>query len=181
MFVFDIPPKGTNIAVSEVLEEHQDAITDIASELGQAPVCSKLVLVAGAAGGGCGTRGVTVRTSGIPSAILGTPAPGSEVDAVPSCGEPFPGHSSSAWSLQLSVASPGPQANPNRPHPISVQLLSAFFPPLVLTFLSWLNLISGNLMERSNKDGEGPDPPAHNKLIAGPEHPIIHQDVLPGL
>lgn len=39
MLVFDIPPKGTNITVSEVLEQHCDAITDIAEELGQAPVC----------------------------------------------------------------------------------------------------------------------------------------------
>lgn len=38
MLVFDIPPKGTNITVSEVLEQHHDAITDIAAELGQAPV-----------------------------------------------------------------------------------------------------------------------------------------------
>lgn len=39
VLVFDIPPKGTNITVSEVLEQHHDAITDIAAELGQAPVC----------------------------------------------------------------------------------------------------------------------------------------------
>lgn len=38
VLVFDIPPKGTNIMVSEVLEQHHDAITDIAAELGQAPV-----------------------------------------------------------------------------------------------------------------------------------------------
>lgn len=38
VLVFDIPPKGTDIAVSEVLKEHRDAITDIAAELGQAPV-----------------------------------------------------------------------------------------------------------------------------------------------
>lgn len=38
MLVFDIPPKGTNVTVSEVLEQHRDAITDIAEELGQAPV-----------------------------------------------------------------------------------------------------------------------------------------------
>ncbi|XP_042750336.1 WD repeat-containing protein 54 isoform X1 [Lagopus leucura] len=37
VLVFDIPPKGTDIAVSEVLKEHRDAITDIAAELGQAP------------------------------------------------------------------------------------------------------------------------------------------------
>lgn len=39
VLVFDIPAKGTNITVSEVLEQHHDAITDIAAELGQAPVC----------------------------------------------------------------------------------------------------------------------------------------------
>uniref|UniRef100_A0A803YMA7 WD repeat-containing protein 54 beta-propeller domain-containing protein n=1 Tax=Meleagris gallopavo TaxID=9103 RepID=A0A803YMA7_MELGA len=38
VLVFDIPQKGTNITVSEVLKEHRDAITDIAAELGQAPV-----------------------------------------------------------------------------------------------------------------------------------------------
>ncbi|XP_068800076.1 WD repeat-containing protein 54 [Struthio camelus] len=37
VLVFDIPPKGTNITVSEVLEEHHDAITDITAELGRAP------------------------------------------------------------------------------------------------------------------------------------------------
>ncbi|XP_069712833.1 WD repeat-containing protein 54 [Phaenicophaeus curvirostris] len=37
VLVFDIPPKGTNITVSEVLEQHHDAITDIAAELGRAP------------------------------------------------------------------------------------------------------------------------------------------------
>ncbi|NXD88082.1 WDR54 protein, partial [Halcyon senegalensis] len=37
VLVFDIPAKGTNITVSEVLEQHRDAITDIAAELGQAP------------------------------------------------------------------------------------------------------------------------------------------------
>ncbi|XP_040411897.1 LOW QUALITY PROTEIN: WD repeat-containing protein 54 [Cygnus olor] len=37
VLVFDIPHKGTNVTVSEVLEEHRDAITDIAAELGQAP------------------------------------------------------------------------------------------------------------------------------------------------
>lgn len=38
VLVFDIPPKGTNVTVSQVLEQHRDAITDIAAELGQAPV-----------------------------------------------------------------------------------------------------------------------------------------------
>ncbi|NWQ84202.1 WDR54 protein, partial [Columbina picui] len=36
VLVFDIPPKGTNITVSQVLEQHRDPITDIAAELGQA-------------------------------------------------------------------------------------------------------------------------------------------------
>uniref|UniRef100_A0A8B9T992 WD repeat domain 54 n=1 Tax=Anas platyrhynchos TaxID=8839 RepID=A0A8B9T992_ANAPL len=35
VLVFDIPHKGTNVTVSEVLEEHRHAITDIAAELGQ--------------------------------------------------------------------------------------------------------------------------------------------------
>ncbi|KAK4818568.1 hypothetical protein QYF61_014704 [Mycteria americana] len=42
VLVFDIPPKGTNITVSEVLEQHRDAITDIAAELGQAPAVALL-------------------------------------------------------------------------------------------------------------------------------------------
>ncbi|NXG39771.1 WDR54 protein, partial [Dromaius novaehollandiae] len=37
VLVFDVPLKGTNVTVSEVLEEHRDAITDIAAELGRAP------------------------------------------------------------------------------------------------------------------------------------------------
>lgn len=61
VLVFDIPPKGTNITVSEVLKEHHDAITDIAAELGRAPVCVWLPAAAGAKvchegegeGGGC--------------------------------------------------------------------------------------------------------------------------------
>uniref|UniRef100_A0A8C5QHR7 WD repeat-containing protein 54 beta-propeller domain-containing protein n=1 Tax=Leptobrachium leishanense TaxID=445787 RepID=A0A8C5QHR7_9ANUR len=35
VLVFDIPAKGTNITLAEVLAEHRDAITDIASEIGQ--------------------------------------------------------------------------------------------------------------------------------------------------
>ncbi|NXQ84822.1 WDR54 protein, partial [Nyctibius grandis] len=35
VLVFDIPPKGTNVTVSEVLEQHRDAITDIAAEPGR--------------------------------------------------------------------------------------------------------------------------------------------------
>lgn len=37
VLVFDIPPKGTNVTVSEVLEQHGAAITDIAAEQGRAP------------------------------------------------------------------------------------------------------------------------------------------------
>ncbi|XP_038254588.1 WD repeat-containing protein 54 [Dermochelys coriacea] len=37
VLVFDIPSKGTNITLSEVLEEHRDSITDIASEVGEIP------------------------------------------------------------------------------------------------------------------------------------------------
>ncbi|XP_050829807.1 WD repeat-containing protein 54 isoform X2 [Serinus canaria] len=37
VLVFDIPPKGTNVTLSEVLEQHRDPITDIAAERGQAP------------------------------------------------------------------------------------------------------------------------------------------------
>ncbi|XP_053921714.1 WD repeat-containing protein 54 [Cuculus canorus] len=37
VLVFDIPPKGTNVTVSDVLERHHDAITDIAAELGHTP------------------------------------------------------------------------------------------------------------------------------------------------
>uniref|UniRef100_A0A8C3M453 WD repeat-containing protein 54 beta-propeller domain-containing protein n=1 Tax=Geospiza parvula TaxID=87175 RepID=A0A8C3M453_GEOPR len=37
VLVFDIPPKGTNVTLSEVLEQHRDPITDIAAEQGQAP------------------------------------------------------------------------------------------------------------------------------------------------
>uniref|UniRef100_A0A8B9FW10 WD repeat domain 54 n=1 Tax=Amazona collaria TaxID=241587 RepID=A0A8B9FW10_9PSIT len=37
VLVFDIPPKGTNVTVSEVLEQHGAAVTDIAAEQGRAP------------------------------------------------------------------------------------------------------------------------------------------------
>ncbi|XP_017597874.1 PREDICTED: WD repeat-containing protein 54, partial [Corvus brachyrhynchos] len=37
VLVFDIPPKGTNVTLSEILEQHRDPITDIAAEQGQAP------------------------------------------------------------------------------------------------------------------------------------------------
>ncbi|XP_068005452.1 WD repeat-containing protein 54 [Melanerpes formicivorus] len=53
VLVFDIPPKGTNITVSEVLEEHRAAITDIASELGQAPAGAGDVVTADDAGTLC--------------------------------------------------------------------------------------------------------------------------------
>ncbi len=32
VLVFDVPSKGSNIILSEVLEEHKEAITDLASE-----------------------------------------------------------------------------------------------------------------------------------------------------
>lgn len=32
VLVFDVPSKGSNITLSEVLEEHKEAITDMASE-----------------------------------------------------------------------------------------------------------------------------------------------------
>lgn len=32
MLVFDIPSKGSNITLSEVLEEHKESVTDMASE-----------------------------------------------------------------------------------------------------------------------------------------------------
>lgn len=32
LLVFDIPSKGSNITLSEVLEEHKEAVTDLASE-----------------------------------------------------------------------------------------------------------------------------------------------------
>ncbi|KAM9027533.1 WD repeat-containing protein 54 isoform 2-T2 [Ara ararauna] len=37
VLVFDVPPKGTNVTVSEVLEQHGAAVTDIAAEQGQVP------------------------------------------------------------------------------------------------------------------------------------------------
>ncbi|XP_059577254.1 WD repeat-containing protein 54 isoform X2 [Alligator mississippiensis] len=37
VLVFDVPGKGTNITLSEVLEEHCEAITDIAAELSDSP------------------------------------------------------------------------------------------------------------------------------------------------
>ncbi|NXY84333.1 WDR54 protein, partial [Alcedo cyanopectus] len=53
VLVFDIPPRGTNITVSEVLEQHRDAITDIAAELGQAPDGAGDVVTADDAGALC--------------------------------------------------------------------------------------------------------------------------------
>lgn len=32
ILVFDVPSKGSNITLSEVLEEHKESITDMASE-----------------------------------------------------------------------------------------------------------------------------------------------------
>lgn len=53
VLVFDIPHKGTNVTVSEVLEEHRDAITDIAAELGQAPEGAGDLVTADDAGALC--------------------------------------------------------------------------------------------------------------------------------
>ncbi|NXH18727.1 WDR54 protein, partial [Bucco capensis] len=53
VLVFDIPPKGTNITVSEVLEQHHEAITDIAAELGQSPDGAGDVVTADDAGTLC--------------------------------------------------------------------------------------------------------------------------------
>uniref|UniRef100_A0A493T2W8 WD repeat domain 54 n=1 Tax=Anas platyrhynchos platyrhynchos TaxID=8840 RepID=A0A493T2W8_ANAPP len=53
VLVFDIPHKGTNVTVSEVLEEHRHAITDIAAELGQAPEGAGDLVTADDAGALC--------------------------------------------------------------------------------------------------------------------------------
>ncbi|XP_061227709.1 WD repeat-containing protein 54 [Neopsephotus bourkii] len=37
VLVFDVPPKGSNVALSQVLQGHGAAVTDIAAEQGQAP------------------------------------------------------------------------------------------------------------------------------------------------
>ncbi|XP_078250542.1 WD repeat-containing protein 54 isoform X1 [Pogona vitticeps] len=44
VLVFDVPPKGTNITLSEVLGKHRAAITDIGPELCVQPVRQKLFL-----------------------------------------------------------------------------------------------------------------------------------------
>lgn len=97
MLVFDIPPKGTNITVSEILEQHRDAITDIAAELGQAPVCVGSALLAatwarGAGGvpGGGWMSSTDSSCSLSPTAVSGTPCRcqlwEAEVYTGPSCG-----------------------------------------------------------------------------------------------
>ncbi|XP_030306377.1 WD repeat-containing protein 54 isoform X1 [Calypte anna] len=53
VLVFDIPPKGTNVTVSEVLDQHRDAITDIAAELGRAPEGAGDLVTADDAGSLC--------------------------------------------------------------------------------------------------------------------------------
>uniref|UniRef100_H3C2U9 WD repeat domain 54 n=1 Tax=Tetraodon nigroviridis TaxID=99883 RepID=H3C2U9_TETNG len=40
LLVFDVPNKGSNITLSEVLEEHKEAITDLASECSGSQECS---------------------------------------------------------------------------------------------------------------------------------------------
>lgn len=44
ILVFDIPSKGSNITLSEVLEEHKEAITDMASECSGSQVMMLCVL-----------------------------------------------------------------------------------------------------------------------------------------
>lgn len=39
ILVFDIPSKGSNITLSEILEEHNESITDMASECSGSQVC----------------------------------------------------------------------------------------------------------------------------------------------
>ncbi|KAL8206435.1 UNVERIFIED_CONTAM: hypothetical protein K2H54_003066 [Gekko kuhli] len=56
VLVFDIPCKGTNITLSEVLEEHQGAITDIAAELCEQPEGSIDLVTADDSGGLCAWR-----------------------------------------------------------------------------------------------------------------------------
>lgn len=38
VLVFDVPAKGTNITLSEVLEQHSSPVTDISAELCEQPV-----------------------------------------------------------------------------------------------------------------------------------------------
>lgn len=45
VLVFDIPTKGSNITLSEVLEEHKEAVTDLASECSGSHVCILLSAV----------------------------------------------------------------------------------------------------------------------------------------
>lgn len=52
ILVFDVPSKGSNITLSEVLEEHKDSITDVASECSGSQVqhvcaCSECALSLG--------------------------------------------------------------------------------------------------------------------------------------
>ncbi|XP_075772217.1 WD repeat-containing protein 54 isoform X2 [Pelodiscus sinensis] len=53
VLVFDIPSKGTNITLSEVLEEHRDSITDIAAEVGENPDGAADLVTADDAGALC--------------------------------------------------------------------------------------------------------------------------------
>lgn len=39
ILVFDVPSKGSNITLSEVLEEHKESITDMAAECSGSQVC----------------------------------------------------------------------------------------------------------------------------------------------
>nr|XP_056711776.1 WD repeat-containing protein 54 isoform X1 [Euleptes europaea] len=56
VLVFDIPCKGTNITLSEVLEEHRSAITDIGAELCEQPEGSIDLVTADDAGALCAWR-----------------------------------------------------------------------------------------------------------------------------
>ncbi|XP_077157508.1 WD repeat-containing protein 54 [Paroedura picta] len=56
ILVFDIPCKGTNISLSEVLEEHHGAVTDIAAELCELPEGSIDLVTADDAGMLCAWR-----------------------------------------------------------------------------------------------------------------------------
>ncbi|XP_048365147.1 WD repeat-containing protein 54 [Sphaerodactylus townsendi] len=56
VLVFDIPGKGTNITLSEVLEEHHAAVTDIGAELCEQPEGSIDLVSADDSGGLCAWR-----------------------------------------------------------------------------------------------------------------------------
>uniref|UniRef100_A0A1A8G9E1 WD repeat domain 54 n=1 Tax=Nothobranchius korthausae TaxID=1143690 RepID=A0A1A8G9E1_9TELE len=55
ILVFDVPSKGSNITLSEVLEEHKESITDVASECSGSQECIANLLWKGTAVAGYGT------------------------------------------------------------------------------------------------------------------------------